>query len=65
MMTLIVDESVRKKIDDSHIIRGNLFQLVKLYSNSLHFDYGKALCMWYEAIMTEAINSTDLLGNTL
>lgn len=63
-MTLIVDESVRKKIDDSRVIRGNLFQLVKLHTNSLHFDYAKALCMGYKAIMTKAINSTDLFSNT-
>ena len=53
-----------EKIDDNHITTGNLFQLVKLYTNSLHFDYAEAPCMWYKAIMTEAINSTDLFSNT-
>ena len=53
-----------KQIDDDHITTGNVFQLVKLYTNSLHFDYAEAPCMWYKAIMTEAINSADLSSNT-
>lgn len=50
--------------NNNPITTENAFQLVKLYPNSMHSDYAEAHCMWYKAITTEAINSTDRSCNT-